>query len=168
MSTFYEAIISSIKEKDEREREKERKRRKKGVEERDRDGFPRPQGRPLVERGPSHLAWRCHPNRISLGCECKHLLPATPLVSPGDPAHLQGHPQGCRALSTEATLPDRLKMKTGEGERHLGCRRADHLPDGVQVTLRGRRGGGTFITVTMLSLQSKWREGRRGALAGLR
>ena len=39
-------------------------------------------------------------------------------------------------------LPNRLKMKMGGGERHLGCRRADHLPDGVQVTLRGGEGKG--------------------------
>ena len=60
-------------------------------------------------------------------------------------------------------LPNRLKMKMGGGVRHLGCRRADHLPDGVQVTLRGGEGKGQccpfFITVTMLSLQSKRREG---------
>lgn len=53
---------------------------------------------------PAYLTWRRPPIRISLGMgggERKHLLPAAPLVSSGNPAHLQGHPQGCGAWSKE-------------------------------------------------------------------
>ena len=58
MSTFYEAIISSIKKKM-KEREKERKEgRKEG--ERERDGFPRLRGGPLVEPSSSHIETSPH------------------------------------------------------------------------------------------------------------
>lgn len=63
MSTFYEAIISSIKKKM-KEREKERKEGKK-EEERERDGFPRLRVAPWWN--PAHPTWRRPPIRISLG-----------------------------------------------------------------------------------------------------
>lgn len=57
----------------------------------------------------------------------------------------QGHLRGCRAWSKEGYTAQTEELKTGR-ERHLGCRRADHLLIELKLTLRGGEGEGRLVT----------------------